>query len=292
MFLPWALCGILIVALIIAIIKIYCLHRNMKCISEDLKEQIANDTNQLIRISGNDVYVRNLAVELNVQMKELRRERQRFQHGDLELKEAITNISHDLRTPVTAICGYLDMIEMEGQSEQTKRYLCQIQSRVEIMKELLEELFRYSVVTSVQQLELQPIDLRKSLEECLIAYEEEMMQQNIVPKIELPEHRIEKNLDLVAIHRIFNNIISNALKYSDGDLSVRMDEKGTITFSNTAKELDSVLTARLFDRFYTVETGRKSTGLGLAIARLLTENMDGEIIAEYSDDKINIILSF
>lgn len=160
------------------------------------------------------------------------------------------------------------------------------------MRELLEELFRYSVVMSVQQVELKMIDLRKSLEECLIAFEGEMLQGGISPYIEMPEHRIEKNLDLAAVNRIFNNIISNALKYSNGDLSVRMLEDGTIRFSNTARELDSVLAQRLFDRFYTVETGRKSTGLGLAIAKLLTENMGGVITAEYHDEKIYITLAF
>lgn len=292
MLVPWLLCGLLLLFLVIVIIKIYLLHKNLENICAEFKERISVDTNQLIQISGRDFYVRQLASQLNIQLKELRRERQRFQHGDLELKEAVTNVSHDLRTPLTVICGYLDMMEQEEQSEQTKRYLEQIQNRTEIMKQLLEELFRYSVVTSVQELEMERIDLRKSLEECLIAFEGEMMQKNIMPNIKIPDYRIEKTLDTAALSRIFNNIISNALKYSDGDFEVKMDEEGTVIFSNTARDLTPVLVKRLFERFYTVETGRKSTGLGLSIAKLLTENMGGTITAEYKNEKLYMILSF
>lgn len=291
-YLPWLLCAVLSILLIIVMFKMHLLHRNLENICKELENRISGDTNQLIQIMGSDPYVRQLASGLNAQLKILRRERQRFQHGDLELKEAVTNVSHDLRTPLTAICGYLDMLEMEVQSEQTRRYLCQIQSSTEIMRQLLEELFRYSVVTSVQQLEMHRIDLRKSLEECLIAFEGEMNRKNIVPDIEIPDHHIEKNLDKAAVNRIFHNIISNALKYSDGDFKVQMDENGTIIFSNMAEKLSPVMAERLFERFYTVETGRKSTGLGLAIAKLLTENMGGTITAKYKSKRLFIILSF
>lgn len=94
------------------------------------------------------------------------------------------------------------------------------------------------------------------------------------------------------MNRIFSNILSNALKYSDGDLRVTMDESGVITFSNSANSLDPVTVGRLFDRFYTVETAHNSTGLGLSIAKLLTERMGGTIRANYQDGNLNITVSF
>ena len=99
-------------------------------------------------------------------------------------------------------------------------------------------------------------------------------------------------LDAGAVSRIFSNIISNALKYSDGDFIVAMDEDGNITFANTAHNLDAVTVGRLFDRFYTVEVSRNATGLGLSIAKLLVERMGGTIDAQYEEGQLKISLLF
>ena len=90
----------------------------------------------------------------------------------------------------------------------------------------------------------------------------------------------------------FQTDSSNALKYSDGDLSVAMSADGCITFTNTAPNLNAVAVGRLFDRFYTVEASRNSTGLGLSIAKVLIERMGGNISAQFQDDKLNITIQF
>ena len=118
------------------------------------------------------------------------------------------------------------------------------------------------------------------------------MQKNIIPKILLPDSVVYRNLDKSALSRIFGNIVSNAIKYSDSDFSVTMTDTGEITFSNTAFALSSVEVGRLFDRFYTVDSARKSTGLGLSIAKLLTERMGGSISAEYKEHVLSITLLF
>lgn len=119
-----------------------------------------------------------------------------------------------------------------------------------------------------------------------------MEQQSITPEIQLPESRVERCLDPSALSRIFSNILGNTLKYSSGDLTVNMDQEGTIAFTNAAAGLTTVTAGRLFDRFYTVQTGSSSTGLGLSIAKLLTERMGGSIGAEYQDGKLTITLRF
>lgn len=106
------------------------------------------------------------------------------------------------------------------------------------------------------------------------------------------DDKVKLLLDGASLSRIFNNIINNAIKYSDGDFAAVLTEDGTITFSNTSQALDPVMTARLFDRFYTVETARDSTGLGLSIAKLLTERSGGSITAEYREGKLWITLRF
>ena len=201
-------------------------------------------------------------------------------------------VSHDLRTPLTAINGYLDLLEREEKSENVQRYLSQIQNRTEVLKNLTEELFRYSVVTSSQDLKLERMDVVRALEESLLSFYAVMQENGIQPEIELPEEPVFRELDAGAVNRIFSNIISNALKYSDGDLSVVMDKSGCVTFSNTAHNLNAVTVGRLFDRFFTVEASRNSTGLGLSIAKLLIERMGGTIIAEYQNGKLNIVINF
>lgn len=284
--------GILLLIIFVLVAKIYFLRKSAQEITEAFHNRLTVDTNTLISISSKDSYMRNLAAEINVQLRLLRKEHHRYSQGDLELKEAVTNISHDLRTPLTAINGYLGLLEQEEKRENVQMYLSQIQNRTEVLINLTEELFRYSIVTSSQSLNYERMDLVRALEESLVSFYAVMKEKNIEPQIELPEEPIWMQLDTGAVNRIFANIISNAIKYSDGDLSVIMAEDGTVIFSNTAQNLNAVTVGRLFDRFYTVEARRNSTGLGLSIAKLLIERMGGSISAQYQDCKLKITIRF
>ena len=290
--LPWIICGVLAVIIAILVIKIRMMQKSMDEICSCLSEHLSSDTNQLITVSSSDKHVRNLASEIANQLTELRRQRRQYINGDRELKEAVTNISHDLRTPLTAICGYLELLETEEMTDNTKRYLERIANRTEALKALTEELFRYSVISSVSDLNYEKVDVGRVLEDTLISFYGAFEQKNITPNISLPDGVIIRSLDKSALSRIFGNIISNAVKYSDGDFSVIMTESGEITFSNTASKLSSVDVGKLFDRFYTVDSARKSTGLGLSIAKLLTERMGGCISAAYKGDTFTITLLF
>ena len=290
--LPWIICGILAVVIVILVIKIRIMQKSMDEICSCLSEHLSSDTNQLITVSSSDKHVRHLASEIARQLTELRRQRRQYISGDRELKEAVTNISHDLRTPLTAICGYLELLEAEEMTDNTRRYVEQISNRTEALKALTEELFRYSVISSVSDLSYEKVNVGRVLEDTLISFYGAFEQKNITPNISLTDSVIVRSLDKSALSRIFGNIISNAVKYSDGDFSVTMSDAGEITFSNTAYELSSVDVGKLFDRFYTVDSARKSTGLGLSIAKLLTERMGGCISADYKGNMLSITLSF
>ena len=283
---------ILLLIIFVLLAKVYFLRKSAQEIAEAFHDRLTVDTNTLIDISTRDPYMRKLAADINVQLRLLRKEHHRYSRGDLELKEAVTNISHDLRTPLTAINGYLDLLEREEKSETVQRYLSQIQNRTEVLKNLTEELFRYSVVTSSQELKQEHMDVVRALEESLLSFYAVMQEKGIQPEIQLPEAPVFRELDAAAVNRIFSNIISNALKYSDGDLSIVMDKSGCVTFSNTAHNLDAVTVGRLFDRFYTVEASRNSTGLGLSIAKMLIERMGGNIEAIYNNGKLLIRIIF
>lgn len=292
----WLCCLISILIIIIAmlVIKIRLLRKSADEISEAFSDRVTSDTNVLVDLSSRDKHMRNLANNINKELKKLQSDRHRYQQGDTELKNAVTNISHDLRTPLTAICGYLDMLDKEEQNENTKRYLKIIRGRTEIMKQLTEELFRYSVFTSVSDgTPSEPVILNSALEDSISALYTSLKENHITPSITMPDIKVKRMLNRNALSRIFGNIISNAVKYSDGDLEISLEENGKITFANHAEKLDEIQVGRLFDRFYTVETASSgSTGLGLSIARALTEQMDGRITAEYKDGMILVHVHF
>ena len=284
----------LIAANIVLIIKMWLMNKSAWEIRRGIAEKLSSDTNTLIDISTGNKAMRALANDLNVQLKELRREKIRCQQGDLELKEAVTNISHDLRTPLTAICGYLDMLEREEISPKAHRYLEIISERAGAMRQPTEELLKYSVVVSGEHThcELEDISVNNVLEESVTGFYAVLTASGITPEISICDEKVHRMLNRNALSRIFSNIISNAVKYSSGDLRISLVDDGTISFSNKAPMLDEIIVGKLFDRFYTVETGDRSTGLGLSIARMLTEQMGGTIEASYHDDTVTIEIKF
>ena len=269
------------------------LRHSLREAAEELDEKLRTDTNTLISISSGDRAVRALAARLNRQLQALRRERLRLHSGNAELTAAVTNISHDLRTPLTALCGYLDLLEQEPQTEAAARYLAVIRERTDAMRALTEELFRYSVLTATaDELHTEPVCLNDVLEQSLAGFYGALSARGITPSVQLPEEKVIRPLDAAALRRVFDNILSNAAKYSDGDLAVVLAPDGKVTFSNRASALSRVEAARLFDRFYTVDSARGSTGLGLSIAKLLTEKLHGTISADYENETLRICIAF
>ena len=273
-------------------LKVALLRHGIKGLRRDLVERRGQDTNTLLSLPCRDRELRRLASALNQELRALRQERLRYQQGDKELKEAVVNISHDLRTPLTAISGYLQLLQGQDLPPDTRRYLEQIGGRAQAMKRLTEELFRYSVVVSEEKLAREPVDLRRAVEEALLSFYGALEGRGIEPQVRLPEEKVERLLDPAALSRVLGNILTNALKYSAGDLEVTLEESGRLTFSNAAPGLDPVAAGRLFDRFYTVEAARNSTGLGLSIAKELTQRMDGSIGAALHGGTLTVWVEF
>ena len=287
-----AIIGILILIIFVLLAKIYFLRKSAQEIAEAFRDRLAADTNTLIDISTRDPYMRKLAADINTQLRLLRKQRHKYLTGDRELKEAVTNISHDLRTPLTAICGYLDLLDKEDKSENTSRYLSLIGNRVEAMKQLTEELFRYSVILSTEKMTLESVHVNGALEESIASFYGALTSRGIQPEIHITENRIERQLNREALGRVFSNILNNALKYSDGDLEIFLHDDGEIIFSNTASRLNEVQVGKLFDRFFTVEAARNANGLGLAISKTLVEQMGGTIQAKSEEGRLYICIYF
>lgn len=291
-YLLFMIIGILLFIILLLCIKVYFLRRASREISDAFHNSLTEDTNALITVSTGDACMKKLAADINIQLGLLKEKRNLYQQGNLELKESVTNISHDLRTPLTAISGYLDLLDQEEKSPKVQHYISQIQNRTKVLKDLTEELFQYSIVTSLDCLITKDVDLVRTLEESLLSFYAVMQAKGIQPQICLPETPVWRKLDTVALNRIFSNIISNALKYSEDSFTVEMKPSGCISFTNQAPNLNPVTVGKLFHRFYTVESSQNSTGLGLSIAKILTERMGGTIEADYVRGYLQIKVRF
>ena len=290
--LPWIISAGFFLTAAWLLIKIRMMQKSADEIRKIFGECLLEDTNMQITVSSGDRHIRRLAADINRELKLLRAQRRRYQQGDRELKEAVTNISHDLRTPLTAINGYLELLEEEGKSEAAKRYLSCIKNRTEAMKGLTEELFCYTIVRAEEPKKKEETDISGVLEESLLSFYGAMVSKEIVPEIQVPDKKIIRNVNKASLVRVFGNIISNMIKYSEGEMKVKLLENGEMHFSNKAPKLQAVQVEKLFDRFFTVEDARISTGLGLSIAKTLTEEMGGSIRAEYREETLTIFLIF
>ena len=281
----------LFVIIFALLLKIFYMRKAIREIKRGFSEKLYTDTNTPIMLSSHDKLVSSLANDINVELKELKKQKHRYIQGDKELKNAITNISHDLRTPLTTICGYLSLLDKEEKSEHIARQLSIIKNRTFALKQLVEELFRYTtIISDTENSVYTETVINNVLEDCISSYYAIFKEKGITPNINLCEQKIVRSVDKTALLRIFNNIIDNAIKYSEGDLTISLFENGKIVFSNHTSDLNEIQIGKLFDRFYTVNTARKSTGLGLSIAKALIEKMDGNISADYSNNVLSIII--
>lgn len=287
--------GIITIMLIFVslILKIYFMKKSIKEIRFGLKDILKTDTNNLLTISSSDEEIKNLVNDLNIELKNLREQRLQYENGNQELKKSITNISHDMRTPLTAISGYIDLIKESENREKQNEYINIIRRKTNDLTILTEQLFDFSKATDLNtKIKREKQCINEILEEVIANYYTILKEKNIIQKIEICKERIYKNVDKNTIIRVFENILSNVIKYSEGDLSIILNDKGKITFSNKTSSLDQTTIKKIFDRYYTVENAKKSTGIGLSIAKQLIELNNGRIIAKYEKNYLIIEIEF
>lgn len=284
-----------IVVLLVAIfliLKVLIMRQEIKNIGEAITEIINTDTNNLITISTNDSELKKLANVLNKSLKELRQLELEYKNGNQELKSSITNISHDLRTPLTAIRGYLDLMDNNLTEKQIK-YLKIVDNKVNDLTELTEQLFDFSKTLDIQnEIKRENICINDILEDSIASFYSLFKIHNITPKIEICEETIIKSLNKNMLKRIFENIISNALKYGENNFYVKLHNDGTIEFSNETNKLDQVSLEKIFERYYTISDAKKSSGIGLSIAKQLVDLSGGVIKAKYKNKRLIIIVKF
>ncbi len=279
--------------LIFLIIKVLVMEKEINHIGKSLSSILKSDTNHLITISTNDKNLKKLANLLNKSLKDLRKLELEYKQGNQELKTSITNISHDLRTPLTAIRGYLDLIDKNNFTNKQLENLKIIDNKVKDLTELTEQLFDFSKSLDIyNEMERKNICINNILEDSIVSFYGLFKEHNIRPKIEICEEKVIRLLNENMVKRIFENIISNAIKYSEDDFKIKLKSNGTIEFSNKTKLLDVTSLEKIFDRYYTVKNAKKSNGIGLSIAKQLVELNHGNIKAKYENSYLIIEIYF
>ena len=284
-------CIVAALALVCAglIVKIILLRASVRQIAEQAEEKLAEQSNAPISPDSADGIVRRLARGISRTLDETIMLGRKYREGDAELKRAVTNVSHDLRTPLTSAAGYAGLLKKSGLTPKQAEYLSVIEGRISAMRRLTEELLAYSVAASDEtEPVLAEVDIAAALEDSLTQFYAAFEERGISPSIDIPQNEVVRIADKDALARVFGNVISNAVRYSDGDFCVTMKENGEITFENAASSLDEVSAKRLFDRFFTVENARGSAGLGLSIAKLFVEKMGGSIGASWAAGRLVI----
>lgn len=283
---------VLSILVITLLIRVVTTNIELKNITRELKEITEKDTNLLLSTSSGDKSIKILVDSLNKELKKLLSLKREYSKGIFDVKKSAENIAHDIRTPLTAIKGYVDLLEKEELSEEGRKYLEIIKGRVDYMKEMTDELFLSLSMKSRGVLNLSNIDAKSILEEALVSYYNEFKKKGMSPSLMTPNEKVIIKADSKALYRVYSNIISNALKYGEGEFKVEMDEKGNTIFSNLAPNMDSVEANKLLDRYYTISDAKASSGIGLSISKEILQEMGGELKVKLENQRLYISIIY
>ena len=281
--------SILVITLVLRVVTTNIEIRN---IIRDLEDITEKDTNILLTTSSGDKSIKSLVDSLNKELKKLLSIKREYSKGVFDVKNSAENLAHDIRTPLTVIKGYVDLLEEEDLSEEGKKCLEIIKGRTRYMKEMTDELFLSLSMKSRGVLSLFDIDAKSVLEEALVSFYNEFKKKGMTPSIITPNDKVILKADSKALYRVYSNIISNALKYGEGEFNVQMDEKGNITFSNYAPNMDSVEANKLLDRYYTISDAKASSGIGLSISNEILQEMGGELKVRLDNKRLYISIIY
>ena len=283
---------VLSILVITLLIRVVTTNIELKNITRELKEITEKDTNLLLSTSSGDKSIKILVDSLNKELKKLLSLKREYSKGIFDVKKSAENIAHDIRTPLTAIKGYVDLLEKEELSEEGRKYLEIIKGRVDYMKEMIDELFLSLSMKSRGVLNLSNIDAKSILEEALVSYYNEFKKKGMSPSLMTPNEKVIIKADSKALYRAYSNIISNALKYGEGEFKVEMDKKGNTIFSNLAPNMDSVEANKLLDRYYTISDAKASSGIGLSISKEILQEMGGELKVKLENQRLYISIIY
>ena len=290
--------GVLSVLILILICILISYKRQVKDICRQLRFLQECDSNMLITTEMKKGHIEELAELLNTLLKERKKERADYQKKEQMIADIYTNLSHDIRTPLTSLDGYFQLLEETQEENDRKRYIQIIQERIESLKEMLEELFTYTKLQNgTYELKLEPQNVGQILKETVFSYYDDWAEQEISPQFEITEEPVWIRGNKQALRRTIQNIIKNGLDHGNKEIRIQLsrnEKQMELVFQNKIEPGEQIDISRVFERFYKADKARSksSTGLGLSTAKGFVEKMHGEIAAEIKEDWFCIKISF
>ncbi|MBO1003887.1 sensor histidine kinase [Pseudogracilibacillus auburnensis] len=294
----YLLLTILCTILIIFFFHLLQTRRQIKQLSFQLQRYNREETSMKVNLSTANKSLEDLAIIINETIDKKTESEVISNQMQKELKRAVASMSHDLRTPLTSIIGYLQLINDKNISEeQREEYLHIVLKRTSRLHTLIDNFFSLSIVDSEEYL-LQPKKtlLNTLLQEILLSYYDEFTTAGKEPTIHIVEENLFVLIDETAFKRIVENVLLNAIQHSNGNITIELKkEDHCVLFevTNTIKPDDTPDIKHIFDRFYTTDRARNhGNGLGLSIVQRLMNKTNGQVKAEINKDEFNIVCTW
>ncbi|MCM3238770.1 HAMP domain-containing histidine kinase [Heyndrickxia oleronia] len=272
----------------------------LKLISESVHHIANGKLGLTIKLESRDELAQ-LAQNINHMSSELENKFEHERQLERAKNELITNVSHDLRTPLTSIIGYLDLLKKEQyvSKEQYQEYLETIYLKSKRLKYLIDELFEYTHLSSPDvKLNLNEVDLSGLLEQIVGEYIPIFEKEQLSIQKSITEENVPVFIDIEMMVRVYDNLFMNAIKYSMKPSKIRISleilgSKAILKVANRAKKPPVEEVNKLFERFFRGDKARKDnqgTGLGLAISKRIVDLHNGSIHAEYKEGWMSFII--
>ena len=290
--------GILAGIIILQSIIMWKYQRQVKDICRQLAFLMKHDSNMLIHREFGLGGIGMLSDRLNDLLELRRKEKRYYQEKETLIADTYTNLSHDIRTPLTSLDGYFQLMEACENVEEQRRYLNIIHERIHSMNEMLEELFMFTKLKNESyRLELTSCCINRILKETVFSYYDDWVRREIQPDIQITEEQLYIDGNKQGLSRIIQNVIKNGLDHGKKKIRIvlkREQNQAVLRISNQVIASEQIDIEHVFDRFYKADAARSktSTGLGLSIAREFVRRMNGEIGAKIEENEFIVEMSF
>ncbi len=290
--------GILAGIIILQSIIMWKYQRQVKDICRQLAFLMKHDSNMLIHREFGLGGIGMLSDRLNDLLELRRKEKQYYQEKETLIADTYTNLSHDIRTPLTSLDGYFQLMEACENVEEQRRYLNIIHERIHSLNEMLEELFMFTKLKNESyRLELTSCCINRILKETVFSYYDDWVRREIQPDIQITEEQLYIDGNKQGLSRIIQNVIKNGLDHGEKKIRIvlkREQNQAVLRISNQVTASEQIDIEHVFDRFYKADAARSktSTGLGLSIAREFVRRMNGEIGAKIEENEFIVEMSF
>ena len=290
--------GILAGIIILQSIIMWKYQRQVKDICRQLAFLMKHDSNMLIHREFGLGGIGMLSDRPNDLLELRRKEKQYYQEKETLIADTYTNLSHDIRTPLTSLDGYFQLMEACENVEEQRRYLNIIHERIHSLNEMLEELFMFTKLKNESyRLELTSCCINRILKETVFSYYDDWVRREIQPDIQITEEQLYIDGNKQGLSRIIQNVIKNGLDHGEKKIRIvlkREQNQAVLRISNQVIASEQIDIEHVFDRFYKADAARSktSTGLGLSIAREFVRRMNGEIGAKIEENEFIVEMSF